>query len=857
MRIDEKFALGRIPAHISAMLMCTVGMWLIISLSPNVDIVANAYASACPNANEVLRSQLGSMQLPDCRAYELVSPVSKNGWSVRLRHANGQRMTVATLGSFGGGDQVTLENIFSIERTAQGWRTSPLAEPLGLVTTSAVNPVAESEDLTKGLFEERPQLPASSAERNLYTWTLPNGSPTEVGPALSRAVLDAAPAGEEGFITQQPSVSAEHVLFSIEGPGLNGPADLLWPGDSTVSNGGSLLGFWSLYEYSGVGNSEPRLVGVSNAGPLTNDREAQLISQCGTSLGFPREGHFYADIDSRLGESYNAIAGHAGEISRVFFTAAATEGKNGDTCNEAGEGSGPRVDELYARVDASETVAISEPLLTVPGRECTGVCREDENEKAGHRRSAGIFQGTSEDGSKVFFLTEQPLVDSDRDNGTDLYEAEIGEEAGHQQVTRLVQVSHDPNLGEAAEVQGVARVSEDGSHVYFVAAGRLTNRPRGGTCMSELGEAELKEEQTATKEEEHGEVPGEGGRCRAKKGADNLYIYDTETGHLAFIGDLCSGAEVSGNRSSRNCPNDLNSEPPAKEGLNDLADWQQEDVRPVDATPDGRFLAFTSTADLLPSDTSTVAQVFEYEAETESLVRVSIGQNGFNDNGNVTVRADEASIAYPKYAPSQNAAPQLTSISDDGSIVIFQSADALAPGVLEGSTNVYEYEHGVVSLISDGQDRSVSEEGHPSTLLLGMDGSGQDIFFTTADQLVALDGDTQEDIYDAREYGGFPPPSARATCEGDGCQGALSPMPSFLPFASANQPAGENVTESGTENTAQKTGPKAKKKTGAKAKSVSRCAGGKRHSRGVCTAEKDRSTKDRGGSSRGRRRKDE
>ena len=51
-------------------------------------------------------------------------------------------------------------------------------------------------------------------------------------------------------------------------------------------------------------------------------------------------------------------------------------------------------------------------------------------------------------------------------------------------------------------------------------------------------------------------------------------------------------------------------------------------------TPDGQFLVFTSSADLTPGDTSTAQQVFEYDAQTGELVRVSIGQNGFNDNGN-------------------------------------------------------------------------------------------------------------------------------------------------------------------------------------------------------------------------------
>ena len=54
------------------------------------------------------------------------------------------------------------------------------------------------------------------------------------------------------------------------------------------------------------------------------------------------------------------------------------------------------------------------------------------------------------------------------------------------------------------------------------------------------------------------------------------------------------------------------------------------------ATPDGEQLVFTSSADLTPDDTSTVSQVFLYEAQHEALIRVSKGQDGFNDDGNTT-----------------------------------------------------------------------------------------------------------------------------------------------------------------------------------------------------------------------------
>jgi hypothetical protein len=785
--------------------LCLLGFMLGGMLAGSAVRAYGSELSKCPN--EVLRAESNSTHLPECRAYELVSPVAKNGWTVDTVSAVSSHVLVSTAGSFAGGDQRSTDNFFDVERTFDGWVTSPLVVPTSLVSTAIINLLAVSADLSTGLFEYRFASGLSIDERNFYVQQLPDGSPVEVGPAFSEAALKSSLAGSTREVSRPASMSLGHVLFAIGGrsqlaPGVND----LWPGDSTAA-AGSQLGFGSLYEYTGVENkAPPRLVGVRNSGPLNSNEEAQLISQCGTSLGFPRRGVFNLP-NFPLGETYNAVSG-LGSFSRVFFTAAAANnGPSGNACNASGEGSGPPVDELYVRVDASETVPVSEPSLSVPGRACSehSVCREDENQENGHKRSAGFFQGASKDGSRVFFLTDQPLVNGDKDGARDLYMAEIGDVEGHQGVTRLIQVSHDPNSGEAAEVQGVSRVSEDGSHVYFVARGVLTAK------ANSVGNA-------------------------AQSGADNLYVFNTETGHLAFIGDLCSDARASGAIVESRCPANLNSEPPVNVGLNDLGVWQQEDRRPFDVTPDGRFAVFTGYADLTPGDTSTVAQVFEYDAGTERLMRVSVGENGFNKDGNTSTYG--AGIVAPSYDVSQNPTPQLTSVSDDGSTVVFQSSDALTSQAVEGYPNVYEYRAGQVYLISDGQDRTISLGG-PTTSLVGMDGSGRDIFFTSADQLVPLDGDTQEDVYDARVEGGFSPPAARPGCEGGGCQGAFAPSPSFSVPDSASQLSGEDVETSPTPSAAAA-------KTKVKPRKTTRCTRGKKLSHGKCV-------KARHGSKRGTR----
>lgn len=183
--------------------------------------------------------------------------------------------------------------------------------------------------------------------------------------------------------------------------------------------------------------------------------------------------------------------------------------------------------QVFVCLGGSKTLEVSKPL----GEKCEsgGVVGEVPCNGAGVRASAD-FAGASEDGSRVFFTTEAPLVEGDKDAGNDLYMAEIGcagSDAGcgaaEREVTSLIQVSHDPNVGQSAEVQGVVRVAPDGSRVYFVARGVLTG------------------------------APGPEGRT-ALQGADNLYVYDSSSGTIAFVGDLCSGQGLSGTVEDLSCP---------------------------------------------------------------------------------------------------------------------------------------------------------------------------------------------------------------------------------------------------------------------------------------------------------------
>lgn len=504
--------------------------------------------------------------------------------------------------------------------------------------------------------------------------------------ALGRPLVHVGPAEppgsmERALVFTGASEMLTRTLFIDASPN-NGEVSHLWPGDTTA--GGRLP---SLYEYAGVENAAPHLVGVRDQGGL--------ISDCGIYLGSgrgPGEGDFY-----------NAVSASG---TTVFFTAPASS-----TCGSTG----PPVNELYARISGESTVAISEPSKAD--------CAECEFSSLANAE----FQGASLDGSKVFFKTVQHLLPTATGTGADLYQYDFqGPEEG-----RVTLVSSG-----GAGVLGVARVSEDGSHVYFVATGSLTGANREGKAP----------------------VPE----------APNLYVFSSE----------CPGGGTA-------CPSPVKRTSfVATLSPSDGADWNANDARPVQATQEGRFLVFQSAANLLPDQEgrTEAGQVFEYDAQTETLVRVSRGQNGYNDDGHSSIYPATIPVqgydAGPPTSRSASPTQRFTglAVSEDGSRVFFSSEDALTPQALSGVNNVYEYHNGHVGLISDGHDMvSVSEK--PAVELLGTDESGLDVFFTTADSLVPQDTNTQVDIYDARINGGFTPSTERAPCTADSCQGAPSVAP--------------------------------------------------------------------------------
>jgi hypothetical protein len=777
----ERLLLG-VPQRICGGIVVAVALGVLVLLGMPGSALAGS-SGAC--INEGLRSELGSSFLPDCRAYEMVTPPYKEGYNfyVLSYSSSGDQAIVSSLadvaGNPGAGESNLESEVYLDQRTADGWQLSPLNSSL----SNYVGQIAISAEADSGLSlweQHTPKQPY--AEQNLYVRSA-SGAFSLIGPL--NLPLTAEEEKEESDLLH---VLAEHGDSPIAATGNYDHVVLLasrpenyWPFDQTQSIGGSL------YEYSGTGNKQPILVGVE--GEKGSDT---LVGQCGTLFG---------SGTSSEGSKYNALSSD-GET--IFFTVL-EKGYNG--CSAAA----PVTAEVYARLHGSLVSTVAAKTVDVSASECAGTCGSGSGKN---------FEGASENGEKVFFTSTQKLTNSAVDGsasgnaaeergcaataggsgGCNLYEYDFGLPG-----IECQQEGKCLSLVAGGEVLGVAGIAEDGTWVYFVSRAKLS-----------------------TGDNEYGRGPLEG--------SPNLYAYDSVSGSTAFVATL---------------------------GGSDESMWTRSFVHPVEvAGGDGQFLLFASeTEGVTPDDLTEKTQLFEYDAETAELVRVTQGEDGFNDNG-IDVRRGTSSEAITSVAQKLGGTYDFKSgtnqlnVAVDGKRVVFRSRARLSPLAFsaeseEGCFNVYEFEwgsrlsEGVVRLLSDGRDVQPLNNGTCGATFQAIDANGENVLFTTADPLLASDVDGfGRDIYDARVGGGLAPVSSAtggSVCVSAGCDGSVSRTGSVPLAGSLSETPEGNVSPppskagTGTASTQTKKA-KAKKLTRAVelAKALKACKGKPKRRRAVC-----------------------
>jgi hypothetical protein len=409
------------------------------TFAPN-PVLAGPPASACPNPAHTGLSD----RLPDCRSYELLTPVDKgdaedmfgdaseksvgggdtfeDGYVDEDPSEEGDKFFLTTAAAFGPSPSAG-ENGYVFSRGQSGWSETSLASPTG--TQSIAGSPVLSPDFSDAAINDKV---GSEGNRATARETGLIGSPG--GPYAT--VFDAPFAGGADELVSASS-DFGRVFFQSPEHGFAAPAEE------------QLAGSNALYEYSAGHYS---LVNVNNDGKPTS--ECGAISPASSAAVGP-----YAHAVSTDG-------------SRVFFLS--PDPGNLSCYEETESGFTGIPPQLYLR-SGGRTIEVSQPEAGI------------QADPDGSQPVA--FAGASADGSRVFFVTRGELTADDAGNhDPELYEYDVETET-------LTRISRGASGGAVGNVGWVVP-AEDGSTVYFTATGSLTPGARA-LHVGHGGETETQE----------------------------------------------------------------------------------------------------------------------------------------------------------------------------------------------------------------------------------------------------------------------------------------------------------------------------------------------------------------------------
>jgi DNA-binding beta-propeller fold protein YncE len=381
-----------------------------------------AEQAACPN--EQLRGGFAA-GLPDCRAYELVTPPPKNSSQFNAREDRVHESTVAADGEAislmatepppgapSGGVQ------YVATRGADGWIAEDIMplESYDAVSCQESQPVyAYSDQLTRDVMLAGGGSSASVTEN---THEISESCNPE-----GRQVVSGEPVGHENLLVRD-NATGGYQLVNVTPPGVT-------PGDALFKAASADLSHVFFTETSPL--AEGATYGVNNLYEW-DEGALRLLSVLPDGTAVP--GSLAAKLSNGSTAEHESVVSSDG--SHVLFTYGGA---------------------LYDRIDGQRTVQI------------------DKQQGGSGPSGGGSFKAATADGSKVFFLDENKLTaDSTAEVGEpDLYECALPEGASKCELSDLT-------VASAGGHAGVLRVTplgrHDSSDVYFTANGVLAANKR-------------------------------------------------------------------------------------------------------------------------------------------------------------------------------------------------------------------------------------------------------------------------------------------------------------------------------------------------------------------------------------------
>ncbi len=334
--------------------------------------VVESTVDTCPNA--LIRKETGTVLLPDCRAYELVSAANTGGYDVRSDLIPGQAPLAAkpraadsvlyslNFGKIPGvGGEPTNHGIdpYIARRTNDGWTTTYAGIAVGdppYQGPFASTPIEESEDLSTLLFGGPEICSPCFPDGKTGLPIRRNEGPLTQGMAGS---LDPGPSAEpDGYIGRRLSADGTHLIFGSTAAFEQGAAS---SGDVSIYDRDLVAGVTHVVSKTPGGTSLPCLQGAGNChGPGDADGIASL------------------DV--------------SGDGSRIIVAQRVST-----------DSAGNRYWHPYMNIDDSPSTVDLAPGTT----------------------SGVLYDGMSSDGSSVLYTTVDPLTADDHDNSADIYRADV------------------------------------------------------------------------------------------------------------------------------------------------------------------------------------------------------------------------------------------------------------------------------------------------------------------------------------------------------------------------------------------------------------------------------------------------
>lgn len=620
--------------------------------------------------NQAFRTGASAL-LPDCRAYEMVSPLDKDGgdieapesvtsagyngqyYNARIDQATpeGEGITYSTIRAFAGAESAPWSSQYIARRSAgDGWSTEVINPPLSNISiygsrSQEIPFMAFSEDLCSAWLQQQTSR------------TLAPGAPEGV-PNLYRR-RDCSAGGYELLTSEPPahasqySASGEEYLPVVQGATAGGAHSFVRANGALTSEAASSH-VHQLYETTEGG--ELTLVSV-----LPKGTAATTDSSLGTAHS--GKGDFHND----------SVTGAISEDgSRVFWTTG-PEGREGT---------------VYARVN---------PLSE---QSANGRC--DEAGKACTLAVSGpgsVFWAASPDGSRVIYQTGETLYEARIKEEAETLSAESTEIAGG--VAGLVGASKDtkriylvssavlsPGEANAREQQAVPGspnlyfYEAEGAHrlTFIATLTRLDSAPFTGENSLDSFGSSLRHSRVSADGEEAVFV------SRASlTGYDNTDVNSREADAEVFLyhagsGQLnCVSCNPTGSRPAGAHIGQVNSQ--QYWAAAEIPGWEYTQHASRVLSADGSRLFFESYDALLPSDTNGARDVYEWDAAPD--------QSACNEIG-ATLYVEAAAGCLSLISSGESPQPsEFIDASSDGSDVFFTTNQSLVPADT-GLVDIYD-----------------------------------------------------------------------------------------------------------------------------------------------------------------------